>query len=299
MKKLGLILMVSLFVSALAFADEPETDSNKGVWKTKGNFAINASQTSFTNWAAGGDNSITGNSFLNYSANYKKNQMTWDNTIDLGIGYMKQGESSFYKNDDRIALSSKYGRYAFEHWYYSGLVSFRSQFAEGLKSIADDTRVSNFMAPAYITISIGMDFKPNDNLTVLMSPLAGRTTFVLDTLLSNQGAYGVTPRENIRNEFGGFVKIEYSLNLMENVAYKTNLELFSNYLDKPQNIDVNWDNSINLKINTFLSANIRLTMIYDDDIHISYDSNNDGILDKKGPKLQLRNIFGVGLSYKF
>jgi hypothetical protein len=299
MKRLSILLLISLMVSVYVYAEEPEADTDKGVWKTKGNFAINASQTSFTNWAAGGDNSITGNSFFNYSANYKKNQMTWDNTIDLGIGYMKQGESSFFKNDDRIALSSKYGRYAFEHWYYSGLVSFRSQFAEGLKSIADDTRVSNFMAPAYITISIGMDFKPNDNLTVLMSPLAGRTTFVLDTLLSNQGAYGVTAGENIRNEFGGFIKVEYSVDLMENVGYKTNLELFSNYLDKPQNIDVNWDNSINLKINAFLSANIRLTMIYDDDIHISYDSNDDGILDRKGPKLQLRNIFGVGLTYKF
>lgn len=300
MKKIIIIIISIIFISGIAISqDEVETKSEKGTWKTKGNIALNANQTSFTNWAAGGDNSLSGNTFLNYSANYKKEKTTWDNSIELGIGYMKQGESDFYKNDDRIVLSSKYGRYAFEHWYYSGLVSFRSQFAEGYKSLTDNTKVSNFLAPAYVTISIGMDYKPNDNLTVLISPLAGRSTFVMDTLLSNAGSYGVSPGNSVRHEFGGFVKVEYSLDIMENINYKTKLELFSNYLEKPQNIDMNWDHILNMKINSYISANIHLTMIYDDDIMISYDSTGDGINNKKGPKLQLRNILGVGFSYKF
>ncbi len=286
-----LLILASILSSGNLFA--------QGGWDTKGDVALNASQTSFTNWATGGDNSITGNSFLNYSANFKRYKMTWDNSINLGIGYMKQGEAIFFKTDDRIAFSSKYGREAFEHWYYTGLIGFRSQFAEGYKSIADSTKVSNFMAPGYITVSIGMDYKPVDNLTILMSPVAGRTTFVMDTTLSNQGAYGVLPGENIRYEFGGIVKIEYLLNIMENVSYKTSLELFSNYLKKPQNINMNWDHVVSLKINNFISANIHLTMIYDDDIKISYDSTGDGINDKKGPKLQLRNIMGIGLGYRF
>ncbi len=294
MKKFYLVILIVILLSNVAISEEI-----KPGWKIKGDFALNFSQTSFTDWAAGGDNSLTGNSFLSYSANYKRNKMSWENSIDLGIGYMRQGEAKFFKTDDRIAFASKYGQSAFEHWHYSALVSFRTQFAEGLRSIADDTKVSDFMAPGYLTISIGMDYKPNDNLTVLISPLAGRQTYVLDEELANQGAFGVKPGKNIRNEFGGFIKIQYSLDIMENINLKTNMELFSNYLEKPQNLNLNWENILSMKINSYISANIHLTMIYDDDIKIAYDSTGDGEKDKMGPRLQIRNIMGVGFTYRF
>lgn len=298
MKKIKLlILFISTFgLVAIGSEEQTEEKATDGVWKTKGSFAINASQTTFSNWAAGGMNSVAGNSFFNYTANFKRNKMSWDNSVDLGIGYIKQGDEKFFKNDDRIVLSSKYGRYAFEHFYYSGLLSFRSQFTDGYKSITDDTRVSSFLAPAYITVSIGMDYKPNDNFSLLISPLAGRTTIVRDSLLSAAGAFGVTPGKNVRYEFGGVMKIDFKWDIMENISYRTTMELFSNYLEKPQNIDVNWDNVLNMKINSYFSANIRSTLIYDDDIKIQYDPDNP---DKKGPRLQMRNIFGIGLTFNF
>lgn len=297
MKRVLIILIASVFVSTIAIAQEDTTKN----WKRGGVFSLNASQVLFTNWAAGGENSVSGNSFINLFANYRKDRMTWDNTLDLGFGMMKQGfgdESIYYKTDDKIDFSSKYGQYAFEHWYYTALVSFKSQFTEGYKKATDSIRISNFLAPAYLNISIGMDYKPNDNFTLYLSPFSGKTTFVTDTMLSNSGAYGVVPGENVRYEFGGYLKAQFKANLMDNIAYTTKLDLFSNYLENPQNIDVNWENLVTFKINGFFAANIHLTMMYDDDTKIEIDRDGDGINDGKGARTQIKQLFGIGITYK-
>lgn len=295
-------IILGIISIALAFSVNAQTDSVVSNWKKGGMVSLNASQVSFTNWAAGGQNSIAANSFINLFANFKKNQMTWDNTLDLGYGKMRQGSDKdviLYKTDDKIDFSSKYGQYAFEHWYYTGLVSFKSQFDEGYKKAGDTDRISNFLAPAYLNISLGMDYKPNDNFSLFISPLSGKVTFVYDDLLSAAGAFGVVAGENIRAEFGGYIKMQYKVDLMKNITYTTKLDLFSNYLEKPQNIDVNWENLITMKINNWFSANIHYTMLYDDDVKIAWDSNDDGINDSYGAKLQIKQLLGIGLTYKF
>jgi hypothetical protein len=296
MRKL-LFVVAGVLLAGLITAQE-DTVKN---WKTGGVVSLTASQVSFTNWAAGGENSLSGSSFINLFANYKKDKSSWDNTLDLGYGMMKQGvkdDAVFYKTDDRIDISSKYGQYAFEHWYYTGLVSFKSQFAEGFNKITDTVYISNFLAPAYLNISIGMDYKPSDNFTLYLSPFSGKTTFVMDTLLSNAGAYGVEPGENVRYEFGGYLKAQYKTNIMDNVTWVSKMDLFSNYLKNPQNIDLNWENQLTFKINKFFSANINFTMVYDDDTKIDIDRNGDGINDGKGARLQMKQLFGLGITYK-
>jgi hypothetical protein len=300
MKKIYFSLLIVFSVICLkAQTDTTKVEPN---WKVGGVVTLNVSQVSFTNWAAGGQNAVGGNAFVNLFANYKKNRMTWDNTLDLGYGKIRQGSEDaviFYKTDDRIDFSSKYGQYAFEHWYYSGLVSFKSQFDEGFKAVTDSVRISNFLAPAYLNVSLGMDYKPSDNFTLFISPLSGKITFVMDTLLSSIGAYGVTPGENVRPEFGGYIKTQYKVEVMKNVTFTTKLDLFSNYLNNPQNIDVNWENLLTMKINNFFSANIQFLMVYDDDVKIAYDSNDDGINDRSGAKPQIKQLLGLGLTYKF
>jgi len=297
--KTVLISVVLLIIPIVFFAQTDTTTSN---WKTGGMVSLNAAQISFTNWAAGGQNSVAANSFVNLFANFKKGRTTWDNTLDLGYGKMRQGNNGnvvFYKTDDKIDFSSKYGQYAFKHWYYSGLASFKSQFDEGYKNVADTVRISNFLAPAYLSVSIGMDFKPTDNFTLFISPVSGKVTFVYDDLLSAAGAFGVVPGENIRAEFGGYVKMQYKVDLMKNVTYATKLDLFSNYVVKPENIDVNWENLLTMKINSWFSANINYTMLYDDDVKVAWDSNDDGVNDRFGAKLQIKQLLGIGLTYKF
>ncbi|HQP05130.1 MAG TPA: DUF3078 domain-containing protein [Bacteroidales bacterium] len=295
-KFLCLFAIVSLSITALA-QNEPE--SPNGEWKRGGVFSLSFTQLTLHNWIAGGENSMSGTSFLNLYANFSKNKMTWDNTLDLGYGLLKQGKRGFIKSDDKLEVSSKYGRYAFKHWYYSGLLGFKTQFAPGYRNPEDSLIISDFLSPAYINAAIGMDFKPNDNLSVFISPLAGKATIVTSDSLSSIGAYGVEAGKIFRSEFGGYIKVIYKADIMKNVSFSTKLDLFSNYLNKPQNIDVNWDNLLALKINDYLSANVQFLLMYDDDIHIGVDTDDDGQPDKYGPRVQLKEMFGAGLMYKF
>lgn len=295
MKKTILFISAILF-SASVFTQDAVPDSLAG-WKTGGVVSINASQVSLTNWAAGGESSVSGNGLFSAYADYKKNKFTWENTLDLAYGLIKQGEDPVIKSDDKINFASKAGQSAFGEWYYTGLVGFQTQFDRGYDSPGDELYISNFMAPAYLNVSIGMDYKPSDMFSLYLSPLSGKLTVVADDSLAALGAYGVDPGKQLRPEFGGYVKMMFKYDIMENVNFQTKLDLFSNYLNNPQNIDVNWDVLISMKINDYLSANLTTTLIYDDDIMIAFE-NEDGSVDKR-PAVQFKEVFGVGFSYKF
>jgi len=308
MKKLA-FLVVAVAVSFTSMAqDDAAADSSK-VWTTGGMGSLTFTQTALFNWAGGGQNSIAGNAFVNLFANYKKGKSTWDNNLDMGYGLIKQGEADLIKGDDRIELSSKYGQYAFKHWYYTGLLTFRTQFDKGydLPGIDSALIISDFLAPAYLQIALGMDYKPSDNFSFLIAPLTGKVTIVNNQTLADAGAFGVEAAEfdtgdvvtkegkRVRTEFGGSIRMMYKRDIVENVSFQTKLDLFSNYLENPQNIDVNWEVLIGMKINKYMSANISTMLVYDDDIDI-VDMDDD---TKFGPRTQFREIFGLGLSYKF
>lgn len=289
---LALFLSFALFVHAQE--EKPDTSSH---WKTEGTTSMNFSQVSFKNWAAGGQNSYSLNGMLSLHANYKKERTSWDNSLDVGYGIIKQGGNDVRKSDDKIELTSKYGYKSSSDWYYSGAFSFKTQFDKGYKYDDDagtKSQISDFMAPAYMLLSVGMDYKPSEHFNVLLSPLTGKSTFVLDDSLSNNGAFGVEPGENIRNEFGGFVKIGYNREIWKNVNLNTKLELFTNYLETPQNIDVNWEVLISMKVNEYLSANINTQLIYDDDINYTDDEGQE-----HGPRIQFKEVLGIGFSYNF
>ncbi|RIJ50698.1 DUF3078 domain-containing protein [Maribellus luteus] len=289
MKKL---LSILLFVPFLAFAQEKK-DS---LWTTSGSTTLNFSQVSLTNWAAGGKSSMSAIGMINYAANYKKGKLSWDNTFDFRYGFLKEKDVKVRKSDDIIDVSSKLGIEAGGNWYYSGLVNFKSQFAKGYKY--DDNNIpvdviSKFMAPAYLKTGLGMDYK-NDRLSVLLAPVSGKFTFVLDDSLSAQGAFGVEKNNNFRAELGATAKFEYKHDIMKNVTLNTTLDLFSNYLKDPQNVDMDWKVQINMKVNDYLSANLITHMIYDNDTKIK-----DPDTGVSSPGLQFMESFGVGLTFKF
>jgi hypothetical protein len=295
MKKFALLLTIAS-ITLIARSQDADSDS-ASVWKTGGVSTLNFSQVSFENWAAGGENSYSLNGMFNLHANYTKDRTSWENSLDVGYGIIKQGERGIRKTDDKIEITSKYGYKSTSNWYYSGAFSFKTQFDKGYKYAEDagtKTKISEFMAPAYMLLSLGMDYKPSDHFTILISPLTGKTTFVLNDSLSNIGAFGVEPGKKIRNEFGGFLKIAYNKEIWENVTLNTKVEFFSNYLEQPQNVDVNWEMLISMKINEYLSANLNTQLIYDDDINYV---DKSGV--EHGPRVQLKEVFGVGFSYKF
>lgn len=322
MKKLFFICFISL--AGNLFAQEAELkeaaaktqikkEERPDGWRNGGSGSFTFSQVSLTNWAGGGQNSVAANAFINLFGNYKKGKSVWDNNLDIAYGVIRQGTGDFIKSDDRIDFVSKYGRSAIKNWNYAGLLNFRTQMAPGydLSVPYSRVRISDIFAPAYLTIAIGMDYKPNENLTFFLSPITSKTTIVLDQPLADAGAFGVEPGhfhystdtsyvsgENFRFEFGGYLKFMYKTEIWENAVFTTKLDLFSNYVKNPQNIDIFWDNSLMIKVGKYLGVNIGLTMVYDHDILISVDKNNDGIFESTGPRTQIKQVFGFGLSYK-
>ncbi|MFP4365977.1 MAG: DUF3078 domain-containing protein [Bacteroidales bacterium] len=282
--------------------EEPEEEPKPSNWKKGAQTSVNFSQISLSNWSSGGQNSMSFTSYMNAFLNFKTpdGRITWENNLDLGYGLINQENRRTIKSDDKIDISTKFGRKASEYWQYSSLINFRTQFAEGFKKPEDENKISDFMAPAYLNISVGMDHKFDDNISFYISPLAGRVIFVLDEELSSRGAFGVEEGETRRNEFGGFVRIQFNAELMENITANSRLELFSNYLDKPQNLDVNSDTRINMQINRYISANLTIQMRYNENDRIRVDTTGDGELDETlGPRIQLKQVFGLGFSYKF
>ncbi len=307
MRNLFTLLLLSFTFFSYA-QDSTATTPKDTVWSTGGVAGLNFTQTSFSNWAAGGENSVSGTAYTSLYANYAKKKTTWDNSLDLAYGLLKQGGDDWVKNDDRIQFISKYGQYARKHWYYSGILDFRTQFAPGYNLPNDSIRISNFLAPAYLVAAIGMDYKPNKDLAILIAPVTGKMTIVNDEELANAGAFGVegatyaedgttilTEGSRIRNEFGGFVKVIYKKELKKDVVFQTSLDLFSNYIENPQNIDVNWETLLTMKITRFISVNLSTHLIYDDDIKILIDEETG----QSGPRLQFKQVLGIGLAYQF
>jgi len=294
MRKIVLIIALGLLALNLSAQAQP-VDSTLG-WKYPKVINMAISQTSFSDWAAGGENSYAINGLMLLNANYKSQMVLWENNLTLAYGLMKQGDKELRKTDDKLEFSSKYGYKAVNNWYYSGLAQFKTQFTDGFKyddAAGTKSKLSTFMAPGYLNIAIGMDYVPSKVFSVFIGPLSGKSTFVLDQELSNAKVFGVDSAKHVRNEFGGSIKAVFNKDIMKNVNLSSKLELFSNYLKKPQNIDINWQMLLNMKINKYLSASISLQMIYDDDIKTFKG------LEEHGAKLQIKEVFGIGLNYVF
>jgi hypothetical protein len=320
MKKSTLLFtLLSIVLSAAA----QKKDATKIVadtvkhWKKGGITTLNFSQSSFTNWAAGGENAVSGTALVSLFACYKDTNNIWDNSINLGYGLLQSGTAGIRKNEDKIDISSTYGRYAFyKHWYYSALVNFKSQFTNGYNYPDDSTVVSRFMSPGYLTGAIGLEYKTSDNsFSFFVSPLTSKTTFVNDQQLANTGAYGVQAAKydtvggvyvivqkgkTILDQFGGYIRLTYKKDIMKNVNLNTKVEVFSNYLKNPQDLYVNWELLLAMKINKFLVSSISTQMLYDQNIPIPVERTIDGVKVKgTGPRLQFKEVLAIGLSYKF
>lgn len=276
---------------------------NDTIWRKGGLTVLNFNQVAFSNWAAGGDNSVGGNAILSLFANKKINKWVWDNNLDLAFGASKIGTDEWKKNDDKIELNTKVGYEIAKNFYLSYLFNFKTQFTEGFNYPNDSTKVrtSNFMTPGYFLNSLGIDWKPNNDLSCFLSPITVKTTVVTDQTLidraeaANISLFGVDIGENVRNEVGAYFAGRYTRKLMENIQFNTRLELFSNYLNNPQNIDVNWEVVIAMKVNKYISAMLSTQLLYDNDVFIP---KNDGTLNG-GAGTQFKESFGIGFSYKF
>lgn len=278
------------------------------LWTFGGSVGLNFNQSYFSNWAAGGQNSVAVTAISSLFAKYHKGRNSWETTLDVAYGILSQDNGSPIKTDDRIDLTSKYG-YALKNpnWFMSALFNFKTQFDEGYvieNGVEVGEFTSDFMSPAYSIVSLGMDYKPNDNFSAFISPVTSKMTIVNEDRLAT--SYGLDEGENFRMEVGAFAKIAYRNDIFENVNLDTRLDLFSNYSENPQNVDINWQTLITMKINNWLSTTLTTQVIYDDDVIIGKVDPviaEDGTVitpgKSGGARTQFREVFALGLSFNF
>jgi hypothetical protein len=253
-------------------------------WKKFGNITFLFNQSAFNNeWRSGGTSSFAGNLTINYDFNYKKDSWVWDNKFFGAYGLTQiKGSDKPTKSDDRLELTSLLGKKASGYWYYSAFLNFRTQFDSGFD--ATGIRTSHFLSPAYLQVGPGMLWKKSDNLKVNLAPATSRIILVDNQFTEFGPSFGVEQGQTTRFEFGASVAAYYKLNLMDNVSMENILNLYSNYLDKPQNVDLDYQMNLVMKINKYISTNIAFQAIYDD--------NAIG-------GVQVREVFGLGVNYGF
>ena len=221
-------------------------------------------------WAEGGENSMSALSIFKFDLNYSYGKIrTWETNVEYRLGYIKAGENSIRKNDDKFELNTKFGKTAFKNWYYSALLNFKTQIIKGYDYPNDSTKItiSEFLSPAYLVFSLGMDFKPNKKLTVLVSPLTSKFTIVADTVNYDQSRFGVGDDEFIRKEIGAYIKAISKISFTKNIILENKINFFTNYTDKPQNIDVDWEVDLAVKVSDNIKLSVNAHLIYDDDVN--------------------------------
>jgi hypothetical protein len=280
MKKFVLFLVLPLL--GLSQQNDATTVKDTSYWKKGGVFTFLANQSTFENWQAGGESNISANLNANYDFNYEKGDWVWKNKVIGAYGITKIKNQPEQKTDDRFEFTSNLGKKASGNWYYSLFFNLRTQFDHGVDR-ASGIRISEFLSPLTIQLGPGMLWKKNDNLRVNIAPATTRVIVVDGKFTENGPSFGVAQGETLRWEFGASVSGYYKFQIMENVTVENILNLYSNYLEDAQNIDVDYQLNIVMKINTYLSTNFAFQTIYDDNAF-------------RG--LQTRQVIGLGVNYK-
>ena len=271
------------FVSIVGSAQETVTDTTKH-WTRKGVFTLLANQSSFSNWQAGGQNNFAGNVGVNYDFNYKNGDWNWDNKIIIAYGLTKIKGAATQKTDDRIEYNSLLGKKASGYWFYSAFFNFKTQMDTGLDPATQTVKISHFFSPAFFQLGPGMLWKKSDNLKVNIAPATSKLIVVHDHFTTLGPSFGVEQGETNRYELGAAINGYYKFNIMENVSVENILNFYSNYLEDPQNVDIDYQLNIVMKINKFLSTNFAFQTIYDDNAFRGF---------------QTKQIIGLGVNYGF
>lgn len=282
MKKTLLSFVLLLAVIAVN-AQEFTKDTTK-LWSKKGNISLLFNQSAYNKqWLGGGTSNIAGNFSLNYDFNYKKGDVVWDNKFIAAYGLTKiKGDNKIAKTDDRLELNSLWGKKAKGDWYCSLFFNFKTQMDAG--SDKNNLKISHLFSPAYFQFGPGILWKKSNNLSVNFSPSTAKLILVHEHFTEFGPSFGVLQGDSSRFEFGASVFVNYKFNVMTNVSIENRLNLYSNYLDNPQNVDIDYQMHLVMKINKYLSANVVLQTIYD---------------DNSIQAVQVSEVFGIGVNYGF
>ncbi|WGK63736.1 DUF3078 domain-containing protein [Croceiramulus getboli] len=282
-------------------------------WTILNRTGLNISEVAFVNWNAGGSNSISGLGELILKRNYKKKNLRWNNKLESRFGINKQEDQELRKTDDLLEITSSFGyhRDSTSRWYYTARASLRTQFANGYRYPNTEVPISRFMAPGYLFFGLGGEYgRDIENLSIYLSPLTYKATFVLDQRLANLGSFGVTPAvrdeegniltpgENVRSELGILIQSTYSQKVAENIDFTNAISLYTDYLNDFGNIDIDWEINFNFKVNSFVLAKLGSHIRYDNDVKFS-EENEMGEEEVLGARTQWKQQLGIGVIVNF
>ncbi|MDC1105862.1 DUF3078 domain-containing protein [Prolixibacteraceae bacterium] len=272
-------------------------------WELGGQVRLGFTQTSLSNWSAGGESSLAGLFMGDYHFNYNMPTQTWETKVDLKYGLNKNKDTGMRKNTDNFEINSKYGFSAFKKWYYSGELNFQTQLAPGYNYDQSDTDpTSKFMAPGRLRFSVGMDYKPDNNLSVMISPLAVQATFVLDNEQIDETAYGLDEGRSQQWDPGFSATVNYKHIFSEDMSFETNGSLFSKYNGVFKSINFKWEGKLNIQLSQYIHATVLFDARYNSDTKFSiYEKNATGEEVKVGEenRFEFREMVTLGFSYKF
>jgi Protein of unknown function (DUF3078) len=272
--------------------------AQKDGWTKGGVFNLNLSQGASRNWAAGAEKfSFSINALANTFAYYKKERSSWDNTLNVQYGIVNATSIGTRKNDDRFDLLSRYGYQlgdtAKSKWYLSALVNLRTQMTTGYNYAVDPKQKNSALfAPAYLLVSPGILYKPNATFDIFLSPVTSRWVIVNKANKDIRRLFNFTDTTKMTiNEIGAFLTANLKKDLAKNISLASRLDLFSNYKNNPQNIDVFWTNTLGFKVNKYIGVSYNFDLIYD---HDTKNVETGGLLGT-----QLKSLIGIGFTANF
>jgi hypothetical protein len=304
-----LIFHLNSYSQKIITTKNTDTISN---WKKKNTIGFDLTEIAFVNWSAGGTSSISGLLKGNFTRIYLRDNIKWHNELIVRYGMNKQDGIEMRKTDDALQFNSTFGyrQDTISNWYHSAKFSFNTQFTNGYAYPNTDLAISKPFAPAYTFMGIGAEYANKEkHIVVYISPLTLKNTVVLDQRLANQGAFGVkgatydadgnliTGGERSKTELGFLLTSKYKAEIFKNINLENRLSLYSDYINKFGNIDVDWQLQLDLVVNEYVKANIGTHLIYDDDIKAKKEVAGEQVII--GPKVQLKQMLGVGLVYNF
>ena len=288
-------ILVGLAFVSLTFLAQAQDDKDS-TWLFGGTSQINFSQATFINWSAGGENNIAATGQLDLFLINNGGKYVWRNDLRMAYGRIKTGDQ-LRKSDDILQFISAYKRAINDKLNYNATLDFRTQFDQGFKYPNDSVVISHFFAPAFAVVSTGLEYHWKDHVSFYLSPAAGKLTYVREVDGIRPENFGVDEGENLRVELGATFRMSINKEIMENVTLISDLELFSNYLNEPQNVDINWLFKLNMKVNKFIAASLTTQLLYDHDILIP-KTNSQGE-EYLGRGTQFREVLNIGLTYSF
>lgn len=283
------------------------------LWIKKNSVGINFNEVSFINWSSGGNNSISALLHGKLERNYNKKLFSWRNSSSFRLGLNAQEGRELRKSEDQIRINSTFGyrRDSTSNFRYSAKLNFNTQLAQGYKYPNKEKFISKFMAPGYLFIGLGTEYSyPHEDLTIYLSPLTQKSTFVLDDTLANKGMYGVSAAikdlegnlirngEKVETELGILVTSEFTKEIFTRMDLNNHIILYSDYINNFGNVDVDWQLNVDMEINDFLKASIGTHLRYDEDVKVRENVNGDGKTETMTAKIQFKQLLGVGVAFE-